>query len=273
MSNISQALVANNNKKKKKNYALFLYDEKAGGSNNFKLLEKAILAGLSEFIIVRSKDPDEALKILVFKGVDVVIIDSSFFSHDAVSVEYALEIKKHRNAAIFFVPTDEKLLVKEYRKKMFAYAEKDDYFISPIDVGYVTQKLKLASSIKGRAHKRFSIDLPACVHKIDNNEEINVQLVDVSLSGIGFTVDRTLRFEKNEQLRISIPLAPVGIFHKYYGEFLKIALRVQRYSITGTKVGCSLEFLTPLQIEALMMFIESSIELNKNKSTSKILRV
>ena len=250
--------------KKKKKYALFLYETSAANMNDFKLLDKAVVNALPEYLIIRLRDPDEALKVLLLKNIDIIIIDSSFFNNDIITIEYALEIKKHKNSCIFFVPGNEKILIKEYQKKMFAYQEKDDYFINPVDPKFVAQKLRFAASQRGRSNKRFLVSEKAAVLRFDIDEEVEVTLTDISLSGIGLSVDNSIAFQRNEQIKINIPLAPFGIFHRYYGQFLKLSGKVQRVSLAGNQIGCSLEHLTPLQTESLMTVIESVYWMNKS---------
>ncbi|KAB8030616.1 PilZ domain-containing protein [Fluviispira multicolorata] len=243
--------------KKKKRYILFLFSLKREDESRIRTIEKAIQTAVSDFIMIRFEDPNEGLKALLVKNIEIVFIDSSLFNDDKTSIDFAVECKKRKKCPIFFIAKDEKVLIQEYREKLYLYEEFDDYFYDPIDFVEISKKLKRAAANLGRRAKRFSLGLPIKLFRLNTNEEIKIILSDISLVGFGIILRNDDIFKKNEQVRITVPLEEFKIFHPQYGEFLPLSGKARRISIDGKRVGFSIEHLTQMQIELLMNILET----------------
>ncbi|MBX9703647.1 MAG: PilZ domain-containing protein [Silvanigrellaceae bacterium] len=250
-------LFSSKSSRKKKRFLLFLYSSKTADSNNVRSIERIISTSLQSFILIRLEDPDEALKAVIVKNIEGVIIDASFFMDDSIAIDFALEIKNRRKCPIFFIANNENKLVEEYRKKMFAYEELDDYFLAPIDPVEFSKSLKRATNNPGRAAKRFNLNTSLSIQNVIDEKKYSVVLNEISLIGFLITLEDDLSLQRKEQIRIKIPLKEFNIFHPIYGEFMHLSAKVQRISINGKKIGCSFEHITPMQQEVLIDIIEN----------------
>ncbi len=242
--------------KKKKRYVLYLFKLSRDDETRIRTVEKAIQTALNEHILVRFEDPNEALKALLVKNIEIIFIDYSLFNDDNVSVDFGVECKKRKKCPLFFVAKNEETLVKKYREKLSLYEEFDDYFKEPIDFIEISRKIKRASTTIGRRAKRFSLGIPLKVYRLNSDIYEDVILNDVSLVGFSLGLKNEHFFKTNEQVKIKIPLHDFNLFHPQYGEFLPIAGKVRRISINGKNIGCSIEHSTPMQIEVLMNLLE-----------------
>lgn len=237
--------------KKKKKYILFLYTHSHDNEEKIRMMEKAIQKTLKNFVLVRLEEPDEGLKALIVKNIEIVVIDSSLFNDDLVAVDYALECKKRKKCPVLFVAKDPQKLIHEYRQKLYAYEEFDNYFNDPVDIAEFTKKLQQVGSSQGRTAKRFSLSIPIKLYRLNTNSVYSVTLTDISLVGFGVLLDHTDIFTQNEQVQIKVPLSLFKIFHEQYGEFLPLSGKLRRLSINGESLGFSIEFVTPMQVEVL----------------------
>ncbi|RDB35315.1 PilZ domain-containing protein [Spirobacillus cienkowskii] len=242
--------------KKKKRYVLFLFKINRDNETRIRTIEKAIQNSLPEHILIRFEDANEGLKALLVKNIELIFVDYSLFDNDKISVEFALECKKRRKCPIFFTAKEDLVLIQEYRKTLFLYEELDDYFKEPIDFVEVSKKIKRISIAPARKAKRFSLNIPVQIYRLNDNQNYKVILSDISLVGFGIILPKSEKFVTNEQFRIKIPLQEFKIFHPQYGEFLPLSGKIRRISISGTNIGFSLENSTPMQIEALMNLLE-----------------
>lgn len=238
--------------KKKKRYVLYLFKLSRDDETRIRTVEKAIQNALSEHILVRFEDPNEALKALLVKNIGVIFIDSSLFDNDKISIDFGVECKKRKKCPLFFIAKNEDILIKEYRNKLAFYEELDDYFKEPIDFFEITRKLKRASATVGRKAKRFSLGIPIKIYRLNEDKYYNATLNDISLVGFGISIEGEDMLKTNEQIKIKVPLTEFHLFHPHYGEFLPISGKVRRISINGHIFGCSIEYSTPMQMELLM---------------------
>jgi len=237
--------------KTKKKYLLFLYTLSNEHEEKIRAMEKAIQKTLKDYILVRFEDPREGLKALILKNIEIVIIDSSLFNNTSISIDYALECKKRKKCPILFVAKDPQKLIQEYREKLFMYEESDNYFSEPLDIDEFTKKLQQVGSSAGRSAKRFAINIPLKLYRLNNNTQYSVTLTDLSLVGFGLILNHEDIFSQHEQIQIKIPLSIFKIFHAQYGEFLPLSAKLRRLSINGDNLGFSIEHITPMQIEVL----------------------
>lgn len=259
--------IFDNAPKKKKRYILFIFKLNRNDEIRIRTIEKAIQNALSEHVLIRVEDPNEALKALLVKNIEIIFIDSSLFDDDKISIEFGAECKKRRKCPIFFIAKNEQILIQEYRKTLSLYEEFDDYFKDPIDFMEITRKLKRASVTLGRKAKRFSLEIPIKIYRLNTDKIYNVILNDLSLVGFGISLSTDEMFKNHEQVKIKIPLSEFNLFHPQYGEFLPIAGKVRRVSINGINLGFSIEYTTPMQIEVLMNLLE---KITRRMSMAKI---
>jgi hypothetical protein len=248
--------IFDNTPKKKKVYVLFLFKLSRDDETRIRTVEKAIQNALSEHILIRFEDPNEGLKALLVKNIEIIFIDSSLFDDDKISIEFGVECKKRKKCPIFFIAKDDEILIQEYRKNLSLYEEFDDYFKEPIDFIEITRKLKRASLTRGRKAKRFSLNIPIKLYRLNTDKIYNVLLSNLSLVGFGIILSSDEMFKMNEQVKIKVPLFEFNIFHPLYGEFLPVSGKIRRVSINGKNIGLSLEYSTPMQIEVLMNLLE-----------------
>ena len=241
--------------KRKKKFVLFLYKMNAKNQEKIRLIEKAIQKTITDFILVRFEDPDEGLKALILKNVEMVIIDSSLFNDDSISVDFGVECKKRKKSPIIFIANDAETLIKKYREKLYLYEEFDTYFNDPVDISEFSKKILQVGKSHGRAAKRFSLNIPLTLYRLNTNSTYQVTLSDISLVGAGITHKNQDIFKKNEQFQIKIPLELFRTFHPQFGEFLPLSLKLRRISISGKTLGLSIEFMTQMQAEALLKLL------------------
>lgn len=239
-----------------KRYVLLLQRTRLMPDNEVKLIMKAVEHGLPGYSVIRLDDPAEGLKVLNVKNVEIVMLHHSLLSSEAELVELAKDLKERKKVTVVFVAKNERDLIEAYREKMALYEEMDDYVLSPPDPTELFRKLQKASSVEARAAKRFAVDVPVKVVRVDSLEQHTAELDDLSLVGCGLTFPPEVSFRREEQLRVQLPLHMFGIFHPQYGDYLKIAVKVRRLSIRGQSLGCSIEHLTPLQHDGLVSLLE-----------------
>ncbi|MBX9837061.1 PilZ domain-containing protein [Silvanigrella sp.] len=242
--------------KKKKRYVLYLFKLTRDDETRIRTVEKAIQNSLSEHIMVRFEDPNEALKALIVKNIELIFIDSSLFDDDKIAIDFGVECKKRKKCPLFFIAKNEDILITEYRKKLAFYEELDDYFKDPIDFMEITRKLKRASNTIGRKAKRFSLGIPIKLYRLNDDKYYDVILNDISLVGFSISIVGNEMLKTNEQVKIKVPINEFNLFHPTYGEFLPVSGKVRRISINGHIFGCSIEFSTPMQLEVLMNLLE-----------------
>jgi hypothetical protein len=255
---VAQALLTQPGNRKKKRYVLHLVETTRSSVQESKIITRAVGQAMPEHTLIRLEDPDEALKVLLLKNVELMILDHTFFDDDVLSVEYAAEVKKRKKCPVFFTTRSQKKLIESYRTLMTLYEEMDDYAGVPLDPVELARKFRRAATLEGRTAKRFPVQQEISLHRIDNDSVHKAKLVDLSLVGFGVEVSKELLLARTEQLRIQIPLVPFGLFHPQYGEWIKLAGRVRRVSIHGQVVGCSFEHLTPLQSDCLTRILEQA---------------
>lgn len=253
-----------------KRYILFLQRSRFISEQEMKMMVKAAEHALPSHILIRLDDPSEGLKVLNVKNVEVVLMHHSLLGSEQEMVDFAKQMKERKKLTVIFVTRNERELIAAYRENMALYEELDDYVNSPPDPTELFKKLQKAGIVEARAAKRFSVDIPVKVMRVDSQIEVSGELDDLSLVGCGLTFNSDLGFRREEQLRIQIPLNAFGIFHPQYGDFLKLALRVRRLSIRGQSVGCSIQHLTSMQNDCLVNLLEDiSRKQRINKMTNK----
>lgn len=255
---VAAALMNQNNdaSKAKKRYSLLLFNTKSALDADVRTIERAINMALPDHVLLRMEDPDEALKLIIIKNVELIIMDTSFLTEEKMCVEYALEAKKRKKCPVFFIARDEQKLIAEYRKQMYLYEELDDYLLSPLDALEMARRLKRLETTKSRAAKRFAADAQVRCFRLDSDTPHHGSLRDLSLVGFSLSLDDNEVFRRNEQVQIRINLAGFNMFHGYYGDYLRLSGKVRRVSIDGKKIGCSIEHITPMQLECLTQILE-----------------
>lgn len=239
-----------------KRYVLLLQRTRLMPEQECKLIMKAVEHGLPSFSMIRLDDPKEGLKVVQVKNVEVVVIHHSLLGTEAELVELAKNLKDRKKVTVIFIAKNERELIQAYRENMALYEEMDDYVTSPPDPAELFRKLQKAGTVEARAAKRFSVDVPVKVTRMESLQQIDAELDDLSLVGCGLSFDSNHGIRRDEQLRVQLPLFMFGIFHPQYGDYLKIALKVRRLSIRGQALGCSIEHLTPLQHDCLVDLLE-----------------
>lgn len=252
---IENAIFQKGSAPRRKRYLLLLIN-KSEPSRDLKTLEKAIDASAQGMIVLRTDDPDEALKFLLIRNVELIIIDSNFLPDNPTTVEFARELKHRKLCPILFITANELTLVSSYREQMALFEELDDYVLSPVDFVEITKRLRRMSSGDGRAAKRFLINAPVRCHILNDESTLPGTLMDLSIVGFGMRLTSPRLLQRGEQLRIKIPLGFFGIFHPELGESLNIAGKLRRNSLDGAVLGCSIEHMTTLQREVLVQILE-----------------
>lgn len=251
-----------------KRYVLLLQRSRLISEQELRLISKAAEHALPGYTLIRLDDPTEGLKVLNVKNVEVVVIHHTLLGSDTELVDFAKELKERKKLTVLFVTKNERELIQAYREKMSLYEELDDYVNSPPDPTELFKKLQKAGAVEARAAKRFTVDIPVKVVRVDSLEEVTAELDDLSLVGCGLTFLSDFGLRRDEQLRIQLPLSVFGIFHPQYGDFLKLALRIRRLSIRGQSVGCSIEHLTPMQHDCLVNLLEDISRKQRNTKFS-----
>lgn len=249
-------LNGNNNNRKKRQYALLLFNAKTAVQRDIKTVEKVFASALPGLTLLRLEDPDEGLKVMLLKNFEIIVIDSSFLGDDAQSVEYAAEAKKRKKCPIIFITHQENLLIKEYRSKLHLYEEMDDFMVSPVDFVDLSRRLKKFAQADARSAKRFLVEENVGIFRLNDDKYYQGFLSDISLVGFGIKLQSESLFRRGEQIQVKIPLGPFTIFHPHYGDILKLSGNVRRLSINGHYLGCSIEYITPMQSDCLVTLLE-----------------
>ena len=265
---IPSSLLPGNQTKKKKKYILHLFDSRQSNKSTIETVERAVFS--SSFTYIRVEDPDEALKVLVLKNVEIIFLDETFLNDIDLTMDFSLEVKKRRKTPLVFVVTDERELIEIYRRKMFLFGEMDDYITSPPDFQELRRKIKMMGTVEGRASKRFEAKKNVGVSKLNDSEMYPAILLDLSTVGIGLKLSPKLTMSRGEQLRIRIHITrDFQLFDPQFGEFFYLSVKVRRVSIHGRVIGCSLEYLTESQkamlISLLTKLYKAQQESNKDK--------
>lgn len=244
-------------KKTKKKYILFLHSKSAAQAD-LRAIERSFEkeGKDKDKVIIRLHQPEEGLKVLMLKTIDLIVLDHSVFEDEATSAEFAAELKKRRKVPILFVCKDEQRLISAYREHLQLYEELDDYVLSPIDTTDFCNRFRRSVSGNARAAKRFELDVAVKLFRLNDNQLHDARLNDISIVGMGLKVSGA-RLLRNEQVRIIVSLRHFDIFHPQFGDLFKIAARVRRVSLEGETIGCSIEHLTPLQGECLNRILEN----------------
>lgn len=266
---VTAALMQAEKNKQKKRYVLLLFHSKRTQDSDIRTIERAVQMALPGHTLIRLEDPDEALKLLIIKNVELIILDHSFLPDEQLSIEYSMEAKKRKKCPIFFISRDEQKLITEYRKNMYLYEELDDYLLAPIDALEMARRLKRIETTKGRSAKRFATDAAVKCYRLDQETPYTGNLTDLSLVGFALSLDENLVFRRNEQIQIHIYLPAFFMFHAHYGDFLRLAGKVRRVSIDGRKIGCSIEHITPMQQECLTAIMEKLAKRNRRARLEK----
>ena len=131
------------------------------------------------------------------------------------------------------------------------------YFGSePYNESDLAKKLKKLGTAKSRAAKRYEINVPIKMFRLNNDQKYDVVLSDLSLVGFGIKIKTHDIFKITEQVQIKIPTYRYDIFDINYGDFLKISGRLRRISIDSQTLGFSNEFLSSSQTGLLLKLIE-----------------
>jgi hypothetical protein len=253
---VANELMKKDSPRKKKRYLLLLQDANRRAEGDLKTFDKVVQTHFKDHILVRMEDPDEALRLIVIKNIDLVVMDSFFIEDMAMRVEYAAEIKKRKKIPILFFCESEEKLIREYRVHMGLYEELDDYVITPVEFVDLAKRAKRMLAGDGRKAKRFQIGSPVEVQALDSPSSIPAVLTDLSLVGAGITWTSEEKMERGTQVRITLPLRKYGIFHPQCGDFVAFSARIMRVSIDGRTLGCVLLHMTTLQSEILTVLLE-----------------
>lgn len=267
---VTAALMQAEKSKQKKRYVLFLYSSKRANENDLRTLERGVTLALPGHTLIRLEDADEALKLIIIKNVELIVLDDSFLPNQDLLIDYANEAKKRKKCPLLFLTKDEQSLILSYRQKMHLYEELDDYLSVPLDALETARRLKRIENMRGRAAKRFDTqNAPMRCSRLERDRMYKGHLVDLSLVGFGLAIEEEELFRRGEQIQIHIPLTAFGLFHPHYGDFLRLSGRVRRVSIDGRKVGCSIEHLTVMQQECLTTILDKLAKRNKRRAPAK----
>ncbi len=253
---VASELMKRNTPRKKKRYMLLLYGGARFNENEVKTFERVVQTHFRDHILIRLEDPDEALRLLLIKNIDLIVIDPSFFDDVALTVEYAVELKKRKKVPILFFCENELKLITEYRKSMHLYEELDDYCISPVEYSDLSKRIKRMLQSSGRAAKRFQVGVPIEVFTLDQRSPMPAVLADLSLVGAGIIWTSEEQILRGTQLKIVIPLRKFNVFHATYGDFLNLAGRVMRISIDGRTLGLAFVHQTQMQSDLLQEILD-----------------
>ncbi len=238
-----------------------------------RIFEGVIQAHLDAFQVLKLEDPEEALKALSNKNVDILVIDSSLFRDEKVAVEFAIQCKAKRRCPILFVVRDVKNIIAAYREKLFVYQEMDNYILENLDKVELKKKLIKLSLPFQRSAKRYTLSSKLNVFRLLDQKNYLCSISNISFSGFAATTVGKFDFDLKEQMRAKIPLMDFNIFHKKYGDFLPLTCQVRRLSIMGDEIGFSWEHMTPSKTEVLFHILNNLDQQERaNSSKEKILQ-
>lgn len=267
-NDITSQILSGPRKRIKKRYILFLFSKSAQSSPDVKAIEKCLARDSAEQVVIRLHAPDEGLKVLMLKTIDLVVVDHSVFQDESTSAEFASELKRRRKVPVLFVCKDEQNLIQAYRRVLPLYEELDDYVLSPVDPADFLMRYRRSSSGTGRTAKRFEVDSPISVFRLNDGSLKPGVLKDLSLVGMGIRYPSE-RLKRGEQIRAVIHLKNFDIFHPHFADIFRISARVRRVGLDGETIGCSLEFVTPAQNECLTQMLDYLARRAYFKSTKK----
>jgi hypothetical protein len=253
---VASELMNRNSPRKKKRYMLLLYGGARANEAEVKTFERVVQTHFRDHILLRLEDPDEALRLLLIKNIDLIVIEPSFMEDVALQVEYGMELKKRKKVPILFMCENELKLINEYRTHMHLYEELDDYCISPVEYCDLSKRIKRMLQSSGRAAKRFQIGTPVEIFTLDGNSAVPAVLADLSIVGAGITWTSEQEMLRGTQLKMVIPLRKFNIFHQTYGDFLNVSGKVMRMSIDGRTLGVAFAHITQMQADTMTQILE-----------------
>jgi hypothetical protein len=254
---LAQSVIQAASNKKQRHYVLVMFSlRKAESIRELHVIEKLLGKNFPDLGILKLEDPEEGLKVLLLKQVDLIILEWNFLSDNALAVEFARECKQRVKCPVLFLTKSETDLISNYRKQMALYEELDDYAGFPTEPVDVVRKMRKMVQTEGRAAKRFSVEVPMEILRLHDEGKFTGKLVDMSLVGFAISLESTEGLANLAQIRVSIPLRWFGIFHPQYGDYIKFSGRIRRISIEGRRLGCSFEHLTALQMDCLTRMLE-----------------
>ena len=95
----AQALLSTPSSRRKKRYILYLVHPKFVSDSDIRVVTRAVGSACPEHTLIRLEDPDEAIKVLLLKNIELIVIDHSFFQDDVLAIEYGVEIKKRKKCS------------------------------------------------------------------------------------------------------------------------------------------------------------------------------
>lgn len=186
----------------------------------------------------------------------VVLIVHYLAEDNTDLIAFLVYLKQKKNTPLFFLTTHPEGLVTEYRAKLFAYQEADDFVTLPLKEPVFYQKIQRMMAGNFRKAKRFKMSDPVFyMLPMIGDERIEASLLDISLSGFYISTKNEI-FKTDQQLQLQIPLARYRLFRLKYGELLKLGAKVERVNISGNEAGCSLLHVEEIQKEILLVLIE-----------------
>ena len=242
-------------RRKRKTYVVLAYSPNVSRDLATKV-ETFVRQSFSNFSVVYSRTEEEFIRNLG-RQIGLLIYDDEFLPLEQ-GLGFIQRMKEKRTSKVvpvLFLTRDQNRLVQCYNKQLLAFHEADDF------VNYVrATPSELLSRVRfnlkptaRRRSRRFPVDIAVRYECLGDSTMRKGSLLDLSVHGALLQCADNHIFKEREQIRLHIPTEDLISQNKE--EFFKLAGRVRRLLIVGTKVGLSFEHLTDQHSRILVEYI------------------
>lgn len=190
----------------------------------------------------------------------------------AITMQTIKKIKEKKTDGpmpTLFVTRNGTALVEAYRTELSRWHEVDEY----IDL-HESPRHALFTKMRGildnknqRRGRRFKVAMPVTFQVLDTGEkQYQGTLLDLSIRGAMLSVeDGVHNFSAKDQLLIHLPISK---FIKSNTDIFRIAGKIRRVMISGTKAGITFEYLSDDKMTNLTAVIATIVDVSLAKSAN-----
>ena len=245
----------NGPRKKRKNYIIFA-TRPDFNRDLFASMYHYVAQTYPQLSVSKPRTPQELTRQFG-RNISLLIIDDEFDEiHVVLGLVKALKEKRREETIpVLFLTRSANKLIEIYHSELLNYHDSDEYFYYP-----GAQKNALFATIKsGVDHKnqkvgrRYKINIDLNFLHLAKDQHKSGTLVDLSMYGAILLAEQNTIFRRDDQVKLNIPVIEPIAGHN--SDFIKIAAKVRRVFISGSKVSLSFEHMTPSQEFALGNFL------------------
>ena len=249
----------NGPRKKRKNYVIF------ATSANFNRdlwhsMNAFVATSYSQLSVSRPKNPQELTRQFG-RNISLLVIDDQFEEiHVVLGLVKALKEKRRDEIIpVLFLTRSPQKLIEIYHKELLSYHESDEYIYYPgVSPSLLCARIKSGIDLQNRrVGRRYAINIGVKFLHLATDKMVTGRLVDLSLHGGILEAQRNTIFRHSDQIKVSIPVEKTLPGHS--SDFIKVAAKVRRVFISGSKVSLSFEHITEEQHFALGTYLTNLV--------------